>query len=300
VIDRHVVAWPVVVCLALIGLLSACGDDQTTATSTSETATTATTTTTTSATTTTTLAPARYDVVLVAADDVLNVRSRPGVSSPQITELAPNHEGVMGTGRTEEVDGTTWIEVETADGLGWVNGTYLTPEVTTADFAAAEDDLRLLLDQLAAVIDSRGDLRPVTSERGLLVAHHDPVRRFTPLELASLLTDPTAVAWGNPGCGPDGCGQLQTFKAAVADRFRSTYVDPDVEIAVDELIPGPGGTLAENVVPFELTNFHYLAVNDRGDEPAYDGLDWMTWNVYFEKAPGGWKIAGLSVDEWGP
>ncbi len=64
-------------------------------------------------------------VVGVAADDVLNVRSGPGVEYDIIAGLSPTATGVMLTGRETLVGSSVWVEVVTDEGTGWVNESYL-------------------------------------------------------------------------------------------------------------------------------------------------------------------------------
>jgi hypothetical protein len=64
-------------------------------------------------------------VVLVAPDDVLNVRSGPGVEYEIVANLSPTTAGVRLTGRQEVVGSSTWVEIVIGHGTGWVNGHYL-------------------------------------------------------------------------------------------------------------------------------------------------------------------------------
>lgn len=67
--------------------------------------------------------PALFAVTGVAADDVLNIRSRPDASSPIIGALAPRGTGV-------EVLGTSgnWALVNTAEGSGYASLRFLRRE----------------------------------------------------------------------------------------------------------------------------------------------------------------------------
>jgi hypothetical protein len=67
-----------------------------------------------------------FSVTHVAANDLLNVRASPNPDAAKIAAYAPNATGIRGTGRSTLAFGTTWIEVETAGGRGWVNQGYLT------------------------------------------------------------------------------------------------------------------------------------------------------------------------------
>ncbi len=102
---------------------------------TTTTTTTVPTSTTTAGPTTTTVAGEAVDlgplagdvlgVVGVRHDDVLNVRSGPGVGYSILTGLDPLEDEVVAKGNTWYIPGAFWIEVE-ADGVeGWVNLRYI-------------------------------------------------------------------------------------------------------------------------------------------------------------------------------
>nr|WP_290668505.1 SH3 domain-containing protein [Ardenticatena sp.] len=69
----------------------------------------------------------RYRVVRVAEDDVLNVRSGPGVAYEIVGALPPNAEGVRITGEPVQVNDSFWVPIEWNGVSGWVNGFYLAP-----------------------------------------------------------------------------------------------------------------------------------------------------------------------------
>jgi hypothetical protein len=75
-------------------------------------------------------------VVGVAHDDVLNVRSGPGVGNPVVAELDPTADDVVAEGTTWQLPEGFWIEVD-ADGVtGWVNLTYMAYLGETNDITA--------------------------------------------------------------------------------------------------------------------------------------------------------------------
>lgn len=65
--------------------------------------------------------PALHDVIGVASDDVLNVRSGPDAGSARIGALAPGATGI----EVVELSGTGWGRVNVDEGSGWVSLRYL-------------------------------------------------------------------------------------------------------------------------------------------------------------------------------
>ena len=239
-------------------------------------------------------------VVLVAADDVLNVRSGPGVENAIVATLAPTATGVALTGQEAQVGSSVWVEIVIEDVTGWVNEHFLTqPDSAANPFS---DSLAVDLgDELAAVFAGRGDLTELASKRGIHVAHHDRPRPFTNLD--ELLTDSTLHAWAGTGCAPKECPDETpnlTFAEGVADSFLGAWNDEDRQVAADEVIPGGNGLLAEFIVPTEFENLHFVAVKDPGDNPDYGGIDWYTWYVYFTYENDVPVVVGMSIDAWAP
>lgn len=72
------------------------------------------------------LASQLRQVVGVAADDVLNVRSGPGVENPIVGMLAPGTV-VQTTGNQAPVGNSPWAEIRIPSGFGWVNAGFLGP-----------------------------------------------------------------------------------------------------------------------------------------------------------------------------
>lgn len=242
-------------------------------------------------------------VVLVAADDTLNVRSGAGVDHEIVGSLEPGVV-VARTGSDRPVGSSTWAEIATPVGAGWVNALFLGAVVSDADFAA-DDAVADLIEELAAVISAEGDLSEVTSRRGIYVSHHGPPVRFPVSELAGILTDPTSYKWPSPALDisdPDQAAELpdRTFAEAVTDRFLSAYDDPDTQLTRDVPIEAGNSRPPPLAIPFELQGLHYVGVHDSGDDPQYGGLDWITWYVSIDYEDGEPRIVGLTVDEWSP
>ncbi|HSF85825.1 MAG TPA: GerMN domain-containing protein [Acidimicrobiia bacterium] len=243
-------------------------------------------------------------VVLVAEDDVLNVRLAPGVSNEIIGMLAPDAV-VIPTGPQAQVGSSTWIELVTPAGAGWVNGHFLA-DAAPFDAATFPDGAVLaVIQEMSEIMAARGDLSAVVHSRGLYVSHHEAPIRFTAEELTDVLTDPTTYKWPSNTLNvndPDEAKEIpdRTFTQAVGDRFVSTWDDPDRVTTANEPIEGGNGRIAEYAIPFELKGFNYVGVYDPGDNPDYGGLDWTIWYVSIDYEDGQPVVAALTLDEWAP
>lgn len=76
-------------------------------------------------------------VMGVASDDVLNIRSRPGVDHPIVATAAPTAADLVATGRARALTRSIWYEVTVGETTGWANARYLgflggTDDVTAA------------------------------------------------------------------------------------------------------------------------------------------------------------------------
>lgn len=241
-------------------------------------------------------------VALVTSDDVLNVRQDPTVEAPIVGMLLPGSV-VERTGPEEITGSSVWVQIETPVGEFWVNSWFLADFPTPADFA---DDARVaaLLDEFADLIAGDGDLRRVTSRRGVYVSHHGGPIRFASSDLATILTDPTTYQWPSNAISQDDpeFNQIpgRTFAEAVADSFLSAYDDPDTATTVNEPIEAGNGRIAAAAIPFQFQSFNYIGVHDTGDNPDYGGIDWVTWYVSIDYEEGSPVIVGLTLDMWAP
>ena len=238
----------------------------------------------------TTLAPEPASVVLVTADDVLNVRGDPDPQSDILGTLAFDATGVPLTG--EEAGTNSGVWKRTASPEGWVNSFFLTgPRPDDGVIEEAVSDF-------AAALGTAADLRPVVDDRGLFVISFDQPKRFAGLDLAVVMDDETLYPWGSPACSPDECPNEASFAEAVAQDFLDVWADDDVILSFNEPISAPNGTVPEHAIPDIFTNFGYVAVHDPGDNPEFDGLDWTTWYVFVDGSTG--KVVGMNLDIWAP
>lgn len=79
---------------------------------------------------------AEIGVLGVEADDVLNVRARPGAGQPIVDRLDPLRRGIVFTGDARQVGDAVWPEITVDGTTGWVNGRYVQLIAGTDDITA--------------------------------------------------------------------------------------------------------------------------------------------------------------------
>lgn len=232
-----------------------------------------------------------WAVVLVAANDVLNVRAAPRADAAIVAKLEPSRTGVMGTGRAERVGRAIWREVRLGDKTGWVNSAFVTPQIDAARFAR---DARVvaLLDALEGAARSRADIGPLVSERGLYLSVYTLPEWLPPARARALFTDETKRTFDGPAC--EGCVQ-GSLRDVVGEAFLDAYDDPDRELSFGAWKAG-GNASAR--LPAKLAGFPFVTVYDPGDLP--DAPDWIAVTVFFEYVDDAPKLVGLVLNAWSP
>lgn len=105
--------------------------------------------------------PTLFDVTGVAADDVLNIRERPDAKSPIIGKLAPDATRVEVVG---ERNG--WMQVNTAERSGWVNGRYLNYRVDVWEAGTLPAGLQCLGTEPFWSLTAQGDALVLATPEG--------------------------------------------------------------------------------------------------------------------------------------
>ena len=244
-------------------------------------------------------------VVLVAADDSLNLRENPGVGSPILETLHSTQTNLIPTGQTAVIDGKPWYEITTGHATGWVHGRYVTEQWHASEVLwwgwrppsrfrktrpPRPEGIRIAaLDRFATALTTGIGLAETVSWRGLYV-----ILEHTPLRLEPDLHADTRHNWGF--VAPNDDVPVTATLQEVATAFLADYHDPDVLVPIEGL-PRWG----YNSVPQEFANFPWVAIHDPGDKEEYSGFDWTTWVVFLEldghNVP---RVVGLQKQEWGP
>ena len=253
--------------LVFVSLVASCGEDDSadlattsasdsgvatsaaTTTSTGITTTAPTTTstgiTTTASTTTTTVASVAalaidpswvpYDdefvVWGVASDDVLNVRSGPGVANPVITVLDPDERGVRRFDVVVWEGESPWGVIEIPGGAGWVNLSFLRPQnlANCSDWRAVDARTETAADDVQGLLGARdyknlaGFIDPA---RGLAISLDafvgDDDQVLTPDQIANAANDGTVLLWGYTE------GEGSPIRATIAQHLHDVAGDPAI------------------------------------------------------------------------
>ena len=216
-------------------------------------------------------------VVLVAANDSLNIREQPGAKAPIIDVLHHTRRDLIPTGRSTFVGPSPWHEITVGGAHGWVHGRYIT-ELWESSVVFQEWDWRAALRRFAVALDTGEGLADAVSWRGLYVA--DPswaLHGWAPSELPGLVADENTLQWN--ATDPDGrspTGHPYTFSEAIADVFLDDYNDPDT------VITDSGAPTDRYALPPSLANFPWIAMYAPMDNAPASGLGWYTTFVFLE------------------
>lgn len=239
-----------------------------------------------------------WRVVLVASDDVLNVRRAAGADASIIGKLVPG-VAVEATGATAVAAGSTWRQVRTPAGAGWVHGRYLARSIAEGRFPSG--DPIAVVDELGRRFEQGRDITSLVSATGLWISHHAPVVHYDRDELDGVLDDPATRQWGSNALEP-GSPEIprRTFRQAIANSYVDAWRDGDNEVVAMRTIEGPNGRPGSHAIPVEFRGLPYVTVHDPGDDDEYGGLDWVQWIVSLTWEDGAIKVVGLTKDEWAP
>ncbi len=289
--------------LAIALLAAACGSDgtaaTTTTTTTEATGSTADTTTTTEGPTTTEATGAGavpvdpawvayaddFFVWGVEPDDVLNVRTGPGVANPIITALDPNQQGVRRFDVTEFVGDDRWGAIEVAGGAGWVNLAFLRPAGTrpptiegTIDprTETAADDVQAGLgageyETLSGFVDpARGVAISVYAYVG------DDAQVLSPEQVAGAATDDSVLLWGYTD------GEGAPIETTIAERLETIAGDTGItstDVIGFDLRVGSGNSIdniADRFPGASVVEYHFDGTSLYGD------FDWSSVRFVFD------------------
>lgn len=243
--------------------------------------------------------PDLYAVVNVHADDVLNIRSGPGVENPVVGTLQPQQSGLTRTGNTSSAGGDTWVEIQNPNGgTGWVNADFLTQYVNPATFCADSRVTSLLMDLETAVNTMDGEVFQslVSPSHGLDVVYirNGMVANYSPEEAGWVFQSTYQVNWGaGAGSGEPVTG---TFPEIVLPALQEVFKNDS--LTCNKIVLGGATYTVE--WPSEYANFNFYSIHNPGSDPSYEGLDWRTWLAGVEYVDGQPYLSVLMNYQWEP
>jgi hypothetical protein len=240
-----------------------------------------------------------YAVVNVFPDDVLNIRSGPGVENTVVGTLEPDETGIIRIGRSSSAGEDLWVEIRNPGGrTGWVNADFLTEYVDPATFCMDARVTSLLQNLKEAVNTIDGELfrSLVSPAHGLAVVYirDGMVANYSPEEAGWAFQSTYEVNWG-PGAG-SGEPVTGSFAEVILPALQETLKNETLTCNEIKL----GGATYEVEWPSEYANINYYSIYNPGNDPSYGGLDWQTWLAGVEYVNGQPYLFALLHYDWEP
>ncbi len=238
---------------------------------------------------------ANYAVVFVEPNDVLNVRSGPGVSFGIVGELPPDASDVQISGSGQLIAGSTWVPIQRGGLAGWVNSRFLTQVVPDEAFCGDTAVLQLL-DRLQTAVANQDDAlmsQLIHPERGLRVRLLWREAE-TRLDSQGLFSDPTSYNWG--AAAGSGEAIIGTPAEILLPRLQTDLLEA-TEMACNEILHG--GTAGFVILPDSYAPINYYSFYRPGTE-EFAELNWGSWMVGLERWQGQYYLSSLVHFQWEP
>jgi hypothetical protein len=237
-----------------------------------------------------------YQVVFVETDDVLNVRSGPGVENSIVGALVPGTGGLRATGTAVQAAGSPWLPITDEAVSGWANRRFLTEQMESAAFCQTGEITQLIgaLRAAAAERDGPALAELVDPQGGLRLNRHwwNPTIYIAQEEISQLFESSALYHWGvADGTGDSIDGSFREIILPLWDR----NLLPASEFGCDEILHGGTAGLTNLPAPYE--GIHFISLHR---VPGVDGfeLDWGTWVVGIERRQGHYYVSYLVHYEW--
>lgn len=237
-----------------------------------------------------------YMVINVEEDDVLNVRSTPGIENPTTGTLDPGQGSITVTGPASQQSGSSWVPIRQGEVNGWVNSYYLTVQIEDETFCS-DDQARSVLDQAIEAIRSQDGEKLselVDADRGLRVHRHwwNPVVKFDHQELSQIFDSDKPYEWGTAdGSGEPIVGSFQNVILPLLDRNLVSATDS----ACGELLHGSTAGIVQLPPLYEGINYYSIYRPAGPDEIEFD---WGSWAIGIERGPEEYFLSYLVHYEW--
>ncbi|KAA3658033.1 MAG: hypothetical protein DWQ04_26325 [Chloroflexi bacterium] len=237
-----------------------------------------------------------YRVTFVKADDVLNVRSGPGVDNELVGSLLPTANNVQITGEGQLVTGSTWVPIVAGDVQGWVNGRFLTTSLN-ADTFCQDMNVQVLLQAFRTAVanqDGNALTQFIHPERGLRIHRHwwNPELRFQGDDIPTLFSSTTDHDWGVA----DGTGfaMVGPFSEFILPLLQTHFV-PTEAFACNEILQGGTAGIVQLPDGYQQQNFY--SFNFPGTD-EFASMNWGTWVIGIEQWQGKFYVTYLVHFEW--
>lgn len=237
-----------------------------------------------------------YRVQFIDANDVLNIRSGPGVSYPIVEAYPLGTTGLRANGPGQTVGNSLWLPIKHNESTGWVNSRFLVEVMDPQEFCA-DRETKAVIDNLIKAIESKdrqllGAL--VEDDRSLRIRRNwwNPEVNLNSDSISDLFFSTQSYHWGVA----DGSGQdiEGTFNAVIKPLLDRNLLAAS-EIGCDTMLHGGTAGLVQLPDEYEGINFYSLY---RPAGPNEFELDWGTWVVGIETWQGVYRLSFLVHYEW--
>jgi len=237
-----------------------------------------------------------YRVHFIEDDDVLNIRSGPGVIFPIVGEFRLATANLRVTGVGQVVGTSLWLPIQHNGTSGWVNSRYLVEEVSVGEFCADDDSKQIVEMLLHAVETGNGSLLAELVEEGrpLHIRRHwwNPESILDSKIIPEIFTSTQSYDWGIA----DGSGDaiVGTFDAVIKPLLEKDLIGA-TEIGCGHILHGGTAGFVRLPNAYEGINFYSLY---RPAGPDEFELDWGTWVVGIETWQGAYRLTFLVHYDW--
>ncbi len=239
---------------------------------------------------------ATFAVVGVAADDVLNMRSGPGVENDIVGTIGPDGQVIRILPAEIDPSQPDWVKVVYGVNEGWVNANFLAEQRGFIDRVIdvkADTVIQALRDgeMTAVALETH-------PEKGLLISADGFIDetdlQFAVDFVAGLMSDTTVYSWGfGFGEGEEILYSFPDYLSEIA--YTEDLAQPDL-IGFRERVSS-GNTIdnSAEVFPDGAVVEYYYAGTDE-----YGYLDWRSIRLVFEPLDNDWKLVAIVADAWAP
>jgi len=237
-----------------------------------------------------------YRVTFVTADDVLNVRSGPGVDNELVGSLLPTADNIQISGEGQVVSGSTWVPIVADDVQGWVNGRFLTTHLNADTFCQSTDVQMVLQGFRTAVANQDGNAltQLIHPERGLRIHRHwwNPELRFQGNDIPTLFSSNNDHDWGVA----DGTGfqMIGPFNEIILPLLQTHFV-PTEAFACNQILQGGTAGIVQLPDGYQSQNFYSFHFPGTDE---FANMNWGTWVIGVEQWQGKYFITYLVHFEW--